>query len=214
MTIDHANRFLCFPLNYPAYCVGRLAMPLFSFVFAYNLARTTFRFPRHYYQSFRRLIFFGLLATPAYDYMLQLGNYLPLNILFTFFMSAAILFFIQKRGLYLLAAVIVFIFGGVLVEYAWGGILLSIGFWSFYKGKNILAIVLVAISFYILHLINGNNWALLSLVVLFLVRYVPLKVPRLRYFFWIYYPLHLTILWAISYRFVPGLVVGILSNMA
>ncbi|WP_172838976.1 TraX family protein [Legionella micdadei] len=39
MTIDHINRFFYASSIQTLYCIGRLAMPLFAFIFAYNLAR-------------------------------------------------------------------------------------------------------------------------------------------------------------------------------
>ena len=45
--------------------------------------------------------------------------------------------------------------------------------------------------------INRNLWALAALPVLFLASRVDVRVPRLRWAFYAYYPLHLASLWLI-----------------
>ena len=45
--------------------------------------------------------------------------------------------------------------------------------------------------------INRNLWALAALPVLFLASRVDVRVPRLRWAFYAYYPLHLAALWLI-----------------
>lgn len=63
------------------YCIGRLAMPLFAFIFAYNLARPD-ALPRGLYSKVLvRLVIFGAIATPGYIAMRHLQFIWPLNIL-------------------------------------------------------------------------------------------------------------------------------------
>ena len=72
MTFDHMNRIFFSMGNDLFYNIGRIAMPIFAFVFVYNIARSTEFVPANYYKSFKRLVFFGLLATPAYVAMMKL----------------------------------------------------------------------------------------------------------------------------------------------
>ena len=48
-----------------------------------------------------------------------------------------------------------------------------------------------------LQVVNGNFWALASLPIFLAVVQFDLTVPRLRWVFYAYYPLHLTSLWLV-----------------
>lgn len=115
MTGDHINKYLfngTMPLLFNA---GRLALPLFAFVLAYNLARPGTLERGVYVRAMKRLALFGLLATP-----------------------------------------------------------------SFACGS--------------LWFINGNFWGLVALPLVVGAMHVDLRLPRLRWVFYAYYPLHLAAL--------------------
>lgn len=194
MTIDHANRFFYFPPHYTAYCLGRLAMPLFAFVFAYNLARSNLSFPKAYFKSAKRLIFFGILATPAYMSMLHLHGLFPLNILFTFLVAILLFYSIEHPKGNFLLTLFFFIVGASIVDYEWAGLLICLSFWLWCKEYYFAALMLGALGFYLLSWINGNSWGYFSLLIIFLCGNFSFNIPRSPYFFWIYYPLHLSIL--------------------
>ncbi len=98
MTIDHINRIFWNTSSYTALSIGRLAMPLFAFIFAYNLARPNALAHGTYGRAFKHLILFGLLATPAYISMRYLQHIYPFNIMFSFFIAALCLFLYEKGG--------------------------------------------------------------------------------------------------------------------
>ncbi|MGQ3889598.1 TraX family protein [Legionella sp. CNM-1927-20] len=193
MTIDHINRIFFNPSYYPAFCIGRLAMPLFAFVFAYNLARPANLTSKIYLKMSRRFLLFGLLATPGYIMMLHLKSLFPLNIMFTLWMAATIIFiYSQKRGQAL--AFCMFFLGGLLVEYSWSGLALSVSFWLYLRKPSGLFAIFILISYFLLNPVNDNNWAMATIPIILLATLIDIKFPRLRYLFWIYYPLHLTVL--------------------
>lgn len=193
MTIDHANRILWNDSYYSAYCIGRIAMPLFAFVFAYNLARPEQFNYSAYIKTGKRLILFGLLATPAYIQMLHLTRIIPLNIMFTLFVAAtSILFYSQKDGKIL--AFCILLLGGLVVEFSWPGIALCIAFWLYLRNPSLLYSIFIATAYVLLGPINNNNWAMASIPIILLAGILTIQLPRLRYMFWIYYPLHLTLL--------------------
>ncbi|WP_419419840.1 TraX family protein [Legionella sp. D16C41] len=191
MTVDHANRV--FFNYYPAYCVGRLAMPLFAFVFAYNLSRPPKLTDEIYLKMSKRLLFFGALAIPAYMQMLHLAYIIPLNIMFTLWVAATTIFIYSLKGGQLLAFCVFFL-GSLLVEYSWAGVALSVSFWLYLRKPSIASITLIAISYLLLYPVNNNNWALLTIPIILLATLINTRIPRLRYMFWIYYPLHITLL--------------------
>ncbi|WP_269570364.1 TraX family protein [Legionella tunisiensis] len=64
---------------------------------------------------------------------------------------------------------------------------------AFSYGLNCLGIFCLLIARF-----NGNNWALASLPIILLATKLDLTFPRLPYFFYTYYPLHLTVLVLLS----------------
>ena len=66
MTGDHVNKYL-FNGTLPfLFEIGRLAMPLFIFVLAYNLVRPGVYESGAYLRIMTRLTIFGLLASPVF----------------------------------------------------------------------------------------------------------------------------------------------------
>ncbi|WP_131782060.1 TraX family protein [Legionella gresilensis] len=193
MTIDHVNRIFFNPSYYPAFCIGRLAMPLFAFVFAYNLARPVKLTSKIYLKMSRRLLLFGLLATPGYIMMLHLKSILPLNIMFTLWVAATTIFIYSQKGGQPLAFCIFFV-GSLFVEFSWPGVALSVSFWLYLRKPSILFATFILISYLLLNPVNNNNWAMATIPIIFLATLIDIHFPRLRYLFWIYYPLHLTVL--------------------
>jgi hypothetical protein len=49
---------------------------------------------------------------------------------------------------------------------------------------------------------NLNYWACAALPIIFLALYIKIKVPRLRFVFYAYYPLHLALL-LLTQKFMP-----------
>ena len=193
MTIDHINISLFNSKFYTLYCLGRIALPLFAFIFAYNLARLTIT-AIIYKRVLSRLIFFGLIAQPAYMVMLKSSSGLPLNIMFTLFIFTACIYLLQKDVLHILAALYLFIIGQALVEYSWPGILLCMGFWLYCKSSNFINLVIISLSYILLGQLNENQSAMLSLPLIIIATKIDLNVTRAPYFFYIYYPLHLYLL--------------------
>jgi hypothetical protein len=199
MTIDHANRFFYDQTVSAAYCAGRLAMPLFAFILAYNLAQPGTLSRGIYTRVLTRLILFGLLATPGYMAMRHLELPLPLNIMFMLAAAVAALYFYEQGERFgkIIATAIVLI-AGFYVEYIWVGILFCLAAWCYCRKPSLLALFAWLITFLLLDELNGNHWALLSLPLIYLGTKVDLKIPRIRYLFYVYYPLHLSIFYLLS----------------
>jgi len=196
MCADHANKYL-FNETLP-YCfeAGRIAMPIFVFVLAYNLARPDAGARGIYHRTLVRLSLFAVIATPPF---LILGSltwgWWPLNILFTLLLVTAIVSQIdsaESRGkLRIGVAAALFIIGSAFVEFWWPAVALGVGFWAFSKRPNWIAGVAVAVSLLSLYWINGNFWALGVLPIIILASKANIPLPRMRWFFYAFYPLHL-----------------------
>ncbi|MDI9818523.1 MULTISPECIES: TraX family protein [unclassified Legionella] len=199
MTVDHANRFFWHTSSYAAYCFGRLAMPLFAFIFAYNLARPGVFERGFYFKTFRRLTFFGILATPAYMAMKGLHHLWPLNIMFMLLIAAFLFFLYEKKGIVnILIALFLFLLGSAFVEYSWPGVLFCISCWFYCRNPSIFALIATFYSYYLIGHLNENNWALVTLPLIIFAAKIELRLPRIPYFFYIYYPGHLTLFWLLS----------------
>jgi hypothetical protein len=145
----------------------------------------------------KRLALFGLLATPPF---IALGGLLagwwPLNILFALLSLTAIIYYLEQQTIkgYLIACT-VFIVAGSSVEFWWPVLAFGIAVWWYCKTPQLTALIIAVVALFLLRLINGNHWALAALPVLFLSTAINIPVPRYQWFFYYFYPVHLSLLW-------------------
>lgn len=202
MTYDHVVRLLFMgPVLGEATVFGRLALPLFAFIFAYNLSRPNI--DTHAYQrSIWRLVGFGLLAQPAMFYLIGAWR---LNILFALAAFAGLLWLIRARSEWyaLPLAGLLFLGAGAQVEYGWQGIFLMLSF-AYFIQRGLIALSLVGLTLgvFALATVNGSHWGTLSLPIIFFASYIRLSIPRSKWFFYIFYPAHLTLIAFLAWYFV------------
>jgi hypothetical protein len=194
MTADHVNRALANG-EIPGFSeFGRLACPLFGFVFGYNLARAdTVAMPR----IVRRLVLVGAVALPFY--VLALGMAWPLNILFTFAVAAGVVWIDRQwdgwAGWLGMAAL--GIVGGALVDMLWIGVAYVYAVYSWIRFGGAWDYFAFLVLSGLLALINNSAYGLLAVPVVLLARRVEVNVPRCKRFFYAFYPLHLATLAAL-----------------
>jgi hypothetical protein len=178
---------------------GRTVFPVFAVLLANNLAR--WGEPDHMLHSLSaRMAIFGLLATPAYYYLVHgtlfpvdfdVAALVPLNVMFTLSAAVAVCAFVQLRA-YVLAAALGLVVGS-LVDYGWFGLLAVVLPWSaFRSGFMPSAALLVACL--LLYPINGNLWALAAVPLVAVATYVQGDAPRWKWLFYVAYPGHLAVL--------------------
>ncbi|WP_296310271.1 TraX family protein [Pseudomonas sp.] len=190
MTIDHVNKYLFNGTCPAAFAAGRLALPIFVMVLAYNLARPNSLARGVYRRTAGRLLTFGVLATPAFLALggLVAGAY-PLNILFTLLVATVVIQLLDcDRPV---AAVIAFGIGGALVEFWWPAIGLCVVVWLYARRSSWTCLVLGIVCCASLQVINGNAWALAAIPVFLIAMHWKLTMRRRRWVFQAYYPLHL-----------------------
>ena len=196
MTGDHVNKFLLNSSVPALYAAGRLAMPLFIIVLAYNLARPNAMSGGSYRRTMYRLAVFGALAMlPA---MVLRGSWWTLNILFTLAAFAATLRLIEQ-GTFVnrTLAACVFAIGGAFVEFGWPALLFGVGVWWYLKHPSWSALALSLAGLASIGLINDNQWALATIPVLLIVAGLNWRMPRIRWVFYAYYPAHLIGIWLV-----------------
>ncbi len=199
MTGDHVNKYL-FNATLPAlFELGRLALPIFVFVLAYNLARPGLFKRGAYPRTMKRMALSGAAASVPFIALGGLGGgWWPLNIMFTLLVITATLYLLERGGHgHLLAAAMVFLVGGGMVEYWWPAIILGLAVCSYRKRPTWTAAGLALLALTALWFINGNLWALAAVPLLPIAACLDLPIPRLRWVFYAYYPLHLGTLWLI-----------------
>ena len=199
MTLDHVNTYL-WDQRYPAlYAIGRLALPLFAFVLAYRLAQPdalAHGLPR---RVMLRLAAAGLCAVPVCAALLPPEHgWWPLNIMFTLAVATTIAWLAGLAGKWRLgAALAIFVFGGPLLEFCWFGLACFLGAWCFCRRPGPLSLLVWLSGCASLYLINGNHWAMAALMPVAACSFFPFRMPRIRYFFYVYYPVHLAVLLAL-----------------
>lgn len=200
MTIDHINHFILNMQVPVMYEIGRIAMPLFGFVLAYNLARPNTVQKKSHFRIMKRLFIFGLLATPFY---VALNRYWPVNIMFTLLIATCLIYLIETRGQnYIYKCIIVFLIGGIFVEYFWFAPGYCLAAWWYCKHPSYKSGLIWLAVTALLYLINQNHWSIAALPIIYIVSRMHINIPHLRQVFYIYYPLHLAALTLIKYLFV------------
>lgn len=197
MVVDHVNKYV-FKETIPSmYALGRVAMPLFMFVLGYNLARPGVLLGGVHKRLLARLLVFGAIATPPFIALNTLSwNWWPVNIMFA--MAAAVLVaWLIERGdrLSVICACLIFIWGGALVEFWWPAVALCLFSWAYFRKPSPVFFVGFVVSLLFLYLVNGNFWALGALPAIAAAHSWRWPLPRLKWFFYAFYPAHLAILW-------------------
>lgn len=200
MTFDHVNKYLLHDSIPALFDAGRLALPIFSFVLAYNLAHPTSLAKGVYGRVARRLAIAGLLATVPF---IGLGGLLwewwPFNILFMLLVSVGVMALIERgRTLRLIAAGLLFVFGGAMVEFWWPAVVMTLAAWRYTRRPTWTSLIVWIAATASLYVINRNLWALAALPLIFLAPHVVVTMPRIRHVFYVFYPLHLLVLWIIT----------------
>lgn len=194
MTLDHVNRFV-YGGTIPGLTeASRMALPLFAFIFGYNLSSPHHNHQETYKRAIIKPALAGLVATPAM-YALS-GSLLPLNVLFLFSISAAVIYLKDYKGyLGIVISFVIVMVGGAGTEYWWLGIFVILTSWFYCKYPNAHSLALLIMAVYSLTLINENLWSLMSIPLVFLIARFNMPIPRWKYAFYIYYPLHLYFIW-------------------
>jgi len=193
MTLDHINKYVLATSIPALYSIGRIAMPLFVFVLAYNLARPGGLAQGRHWRTAKRLAFYGALAClPFIGLGKIVGGWWPLNILFTLALAAVIIGLIEKGGQWHTTfALIVFLVGGALVEYWWFALFLAVTSWYYCKRPDTTRLISLAVSILALWLTNQNPWGLFALPLILYLPHLTLDLPRYPRLFYLFYPAHL-----------------------
>lgn len=200
MTIDHIGAIM-YPNIDIFRIIGRVSFPIFAFLLVEGFNHTSNKL-----KYFLRLLFFAIITQPIYDYAF---NNQELNILFTFSLSFLLLSsldfikkiinkyskgienYLYKTVFYSLTYILFALFSLILnVDYQALGVSLV---FIFYLSSNIyLSFLLYLLAVIFLATNTIQFYSLLSFIFIYL--YNDKKGNNIKYFFYLYYPLHLLIL--------------------
>ena len=205
MTIDHIGVIL-FPDVMIFRMIGRLAFPLFAYLVAIGLKST--KKPIKYIMT---LLIFGFISQIPYFLAFNIQPFERLNIFFSLFVGALSIYFFKKKNIIGIIPIIISLilnFEGSIY------VILTIIFMNLLlEDKKIGVAILLALNlpFILESNIEANIQVLalfsLPLILLHLLKKIKLEVIISdgsifylirKYFFYIYYPLHLLILFIIS----------------
>jgi hypothetical protein len=206
MTIDHIGFFLMD--NYiPFRIIGRIAFPLFAFMVSEGVVYT-----KNKLKYFLRILILGVVCQIIYTAFV--GTFY-LNILITLCLSILIIYSIdfykrsnKKFSLLLPIAIILTIVlsdyilaniikpAGYHLEYGMAGVLLPVLIYIFKSHKQKLFATLFGLILLSLSLNSLQFWCLLALIPLTLYNQKAGKY-RLKWLFYLYYPLHLAVIYII-----------------
>jgi hypothetical protein len=199
MTIDHVNRYVLHGSVTYMFALGRLAMPIFAFTLAYQLARNDAFSNGVHFRVIRRLVFFAVISSIPYVVLNKLTliqGWWPLNILFLLLIGTGLVALLESTFIYRNSlAFLLFIFGGAIVEFWWAGLAVFFFSWRYIKSPNLVDFSGLLIALFLLGNINGNQWALASVPVVFVMSNIEVNIPRIKHILYFYYPLHLALIW-------------------
>ena len=199
MTIDHINKYLLHAGVPWMFAAGRLAMPLFAFVLAYNLARPDALAIGIYKRAAVRLACFGAMASVPAVALGGLGwGWWPLNVMATLLAATLCIGLLNAGGFWrITGAVAVFVVCGSSVEFWWPGVGACVAAWAFCRHPSWGQLAVWCAAVGSLYVINRNFWALAALPLIFAATSMAPALPRARYWFYVYFPLRLAVLWCV-----------------
>lgn len=199
MVLDHANTYLADGAHRWAYEAGRMCLPLFAVVLAYNLARPK-EDSSHYKRMLVRMVLAGLVASPALAW-LQQGSLQQLNVMFSLAVCTGVVWSLQRGGTGSLFGLAI---GLLLATQCEGGVpllLIVAGLWMTFTGRSVLlARISLMGGISMLAFINQSVATIAPLLLLPFWQHLPKikTMPRMKHLFYLFYPAHLYALAGIS----------------
>ena len=210
MVVDHAKDAFPFFVNNFSKYFGRIAFPLFAFCAVQGYVHT-----RDFKKYIKRLIIAGIITEVPYLIFNSIPtlNVVNLNIMFTLAMGLIAIKAYDACGKNFKGFLAVIGVAGigelVKVDYGIFGVLLIFSFYVFKdsKWKTLLASFTIVAGKYLYRIFILNlgfteypvkNWIATTIPIFLVVLYNGKKGPSLKWFFYIFYPLHLLILWLLS----------------
>lgn len=209
MLIDHINTIVFYD-TFILKVIGRLTLPIFSIILIYNYIYNTKNKLSYIY----RLTIFGIISEPIFQYVFHdYYDTYTLNIFFTFSLSLLLIYiyetkisnikYFQKLISVFLIIILIYIIS-IFISYGIFGILFILSIYIYLKNQKVFNLVVCCILGIIINL-KWSIYGSISILLLFpIIKYIQnLKIYNSirhnKWFFYLFYPLHLLLLKLISY---------------
>lgn len=193
MVVDHFG-----VLFYPDFLlfriVGRLALPIFAYLVSLGFSRSSNVF------SYAKRLFICAVVS-QFPFYLIFG--MRLNSVFSFFLGVLVLLFLRSKFSVLrvsIAVVFSFLISEIFrFDYGFYGVLLVLIFYYF-RGRNFIRYLLIfASAFLYVVVFPVQLFSVFAVVFTDFLKFPELKRGRInKYFFYVFYPVHMLVLWALS----------------
>lgn len=206
MILDHIKYALPSTENWITIYLGRIAFPLFAFFITEGYIHTS-----NLKKYFKRFFIFGLISQiPFMLFRTLVGEWKMLNIMFTLLLGLlAITVYnkINKKYISIPVCLLLIVLGEILnVDYGWFGVALVLLIYLCRNRKYILIIsyiLLLIIFFYynkmlVFHHIYIKYFVSYLIPLIFMILYNGKQGRKFKYFFYVFYPLHMIILYLIA----------------
>lgn len=205
MVLDHIKYVYEPSTNFVTLYMGRISFPLFAFLITEGYVHTS-----NIKKYLKRLIIFGCISQiPFMIFRTYVGNWIKLNIMFTFILGLmAITIFDKIENKFIsIPLVILTIIGGNLfqVDYGAYGVLLVFILYLFKNKKVFLTISYIGVillHYYFSGCLNISyifNIIFTIFPIIIILLYNGKQGRKVKYFFYWFYPIHLIIIDIIGY---------------
>lgn len=193
MIIDHVGAVL-----YPQYIIlriiGRISFPIFCFLLVEGVMHT-----RNIRKYERRLLLFALLSEIPFDLTFYGGITLEhQNVFFTLLIGVLMLEIMERQrdSMYSFLAIFgaIFLTEMLATDYKAGGICIILCFYYLYQKSFAKQLAFIGMN-YLYYGTGVQSYAALAAIPMLL--YNGERGPKMKYFFYLFYPLHLLILYLI-----------------
>jgi hypothetical protein len=208
MVLDHVAAIL-YPDLLILHIIGRLAFPLFAYLVMLGVEST--KKPRKYMAT---LLLFAVISQVPYYLAFDIQPFERLNILFSLFLSAVTIYFYNKQSPLAFVPLLLSVF--LMVEGSYYVVLTAVGMKLLKDRPKIGVLALVALNLQFLFFSDVETQiqilSLMAVPLIFLHINNKLKKEILipenslaystrKYFFYVFYPLHLALLFLIKLFF-------------
>ncbi len=206
MFLDHIRFAIPALENFATIYLGRIAFPLFAFFISEGYVHT-----KNVKKYFLRLIIFALISqVPFMFFRTLVGEWRLLNVIVTLILGLLAILIYDKgedKVLSLILVGCIAYLGSILrVDYNWYGVL-TVFIMYVFKNKKILLFVAYSIILITYYEINGASlfithnlisciFCLISVLLTF--TYNGKQGKKMKYFFYIFYPVHMLIIYLIG----------------
>ena len=203
MTIDHVGVVL-YPENIVLRYIGRLSFPLIAYLLMLGLEST-----RNAKNYLTRLLLFALISQVPFYLARGVLPWEYLNIFFTLSLGVLFIYFFERNNYIFLIPLVA---SAVLpLDFDGYGIATIGCFYALRKNKRIGIVLFILLNLFIFFDLPYQSLALLALPLILLhndgrfpLNKISVKTdypPWRKYFFYIYYPLHLLVLYFLKIEF-------------